>query len=240
MSRRLGKSSKAFTLVEVILALAITGLLTLAVFAIVTASMRSADQLAHESLREQRIDALVRVLRMAFASLPPEAVVYLSKPTEETSQLVVLNDSRDLLLGSEEDLRGGWILATRHRSDGSSTLSLFSLPPRVVEEGVSQILEGAASEEDWLPLLPGVADLQWRFRTPGSEDWQDVWETGQGRPQIVSLRMTFVDGALPVEFLFWIPELSAPTTVSSSPRTRSHVAPQPVPPAASAPSGGNL
>ena len=233
MARRFTSSisSGAFTLVEVVLALAIASMLAVSVFAMITASMRSADELAREALRERREEAIQQLLRTAFLNFPAAGTILLTENSSGEMRLCLLNAPGGLGFAREGELDGGWALEAPLRSDGTRTLSLMLLPPRTSAVN----LENAITEGIWIPLVPGLSDLRWQFREAQTEEWRDEWPDGAGRPELIALNLTFADGSALSESYFRVPNVTASSQGTPQTITPPGITP---PPGITTPPGG--
>lgn len=228
---------QAFTLVEVILALAIASLLAVSVFAMITASMQSADVLAREALRERREDALQRLLREAFHNFPVGGTLLLMETSTGEKRLCLLNAPGGLGFAVDGELDGGWALEAPIQANGTRTLTLMLLPPRTLPAN----LENAIAEGVWIPLIPGIDELRWQFRDGQTQEWKDEWPEGGGRPDLIALHLAFSDGSASLESFFHVPSLAAapqsvlPPSFVPPPATTPPTAPT-LPPPGNAPS----
>jgi len=207
-----------FTLVEVVLALAIAGLLAISVFAMISASTSGTAQLATESLRERREETLTRLLRQSFANLPIDGGVVLTNiggDVTTSAALAVTNAPGGMGFLADGEWSGGWILGARPQADGTATLALLKLPVRPGSSTLGDLME----EGPWLPVFPGISRATWRFRTKQNNTWSEAWNEGSGRPDLVALSLEFADGSAASEHLFWLPAVVASTSSAPSSST---------------------
>lgn len=216
--RRQTLTSRAFTLIEVILALGILALLTGAIYSISSAALDASKATLDEQFAVRRLESFLRVTRDAFLNLPREGSVQLritrSSGGAPVPELVFQEAAG--LFGIPSLGGGSLILAARPRADGSRTFSLLRVPKGI--QGTE--LERLSSGNNWIPLLPRVEKVKWTFLANG--EWKEEWPEGSGRPLAVRLQMDYLElPGIPVDSQFWIPALGQ--------------APQPAPPPAPGP-----
>jgi prepilin-type N-terminal cleavage/methylation domain-containing protein len=212
-------SGRAFTLVEVILALGILGLLSGAIYGISSAALDATRATLEEQVSVRRLESFLRVTRNAFVNLPAEGSAYLriTKASNGAPVPEIVFSEASGVFGIPSLGGGTLILAARPRADGSRTLSLRRVPR---EDG-----RPAAQPEpagSWLPLLPRVEKVKWFFFANG--EWREEWPEGSGRPAAVRLQMDYLDiPGRKVSADFWLPPVQQ--------QARQEPTPEPTPPA---------
>ncbi len=96
----------------------------------------------------------------------------------------------------------GLSLAALPNGRGSYTFSMANYRTAEGEDREKE-LEAAA----WIPLLPDVRSVKWRFGMPGQPVLQETWDANSGRPAFVVLNFTLTDGSSS-EFTFGLPPLA--------------------------------
>jgi type II secretory pathway pseudopilin PulG len=198
------KSLRAFTLFEVLIAIAIFMLLAGGIFATVQAAFSSSAQIAGSQLDAERLDAFTQLVRRLFVSLPADAKVEMRirKQADRGDVVEVLAwpapnflhfgaESGDgLALSAQPDGRGGYRMA----------LGWFSSKDGPDER--DRKLERAT----FLTLLPGVKEVRWKFAPQRSALLDDKWPAGSGRPGLAELTLVLPpDRAVTSDF--WVPPL---------------------------------
>ena len=205
-ARRLSRFPAAFTLFEVILSLAIVGLLTGAVYSITSAATGATRSTLDEQKNVRRLEAFLKVTREAFLGLPANgriALRFSKSPTGAPVPEVVFEESPGVF-GVPSLGGGSLILAARPRADGSRTLSLLLAPGGLGSTGLDRLKAG----NSWIPLLPRTEKVKWSFFANG--EWKDEWEPENGRPLAARLQMEYLDmGGAKIDAQFWIPPLVA-------------------------------
>jgi len=197
---------RAFTLLEVILALGILAMLSGAVYSIASAATEATRATLDQQAAVRRLGSFVRVTRDAFLNLPREGRIQLRITRSQSGAPVpeIVFEEAAGVFGIPSLGGGSLVLAARPRADGSRTMSILRVPRGV--QGAE--LERLAAGGGWVPLLPRVERVKWTFLTNG--EWREEWPEGAGRPSAVRLQMDYLD--LPgkmVDSQFWIPPLTA-------------------------------
>ncbi|MCI0636701.1 MAG: prepilin-type N-terminal cleavage/methylation domain-containing protein [Actinobacteria bacterium] len=173
--RRRSGSKVGFTLLEVVVALAITGLLVGAVYAAIAAAIGAHDRnrALQEALRRERntrmiVSALLRSARLDPAT--PETAFFGSDGGTRGDEIAFSSVLGVSLAGWE----GGE--QVRVRLWGGRDGLLLELAP-----------EHGAGNADTLLLLSSVAGVEARYRDPGSGEWLHAWTRREALPDAVAL-----------------------------------------------------
>ena len=210
----LSASRAAFTLFEVILALAILGILTGAVYSITFSALETSKATLAEQASGRRLEAFLRVTRDAFLGLPREGKVQLrfSRSASGAPVPEVIFEEAVGVFGIPSLGGGSLILAARPQADGTRTMSMLRIPKGV--QGIE--LDRLTSKGAWIPLLPRVERVKWSFFADGQ--WRDEWQPESGRPLAARLQMEYLDMAgSKISADFWIPPLAAQAAGNAQP-----------------------
>ena len=209
------KKTSGFTLLEVILAMAIMLLLAGAIYSISSAAIESTKETIIEQFTMRRLAGFLQITRNAFLNLPANGEIYLSNDSNNT--IPDLNFEKATGLFGIPSLGGGILtLSALPSSDGTRTFSILRIPNNIQGNELNRFLEHAS----WVKLLPKVQKPHWSFFN--KREWVDEWPRGSGRPQLVRLQME-VDGIQePLETIFYVPPISKmsfgiPNNLSSQP-----------------------
>ena len=198
------RSSRAFTLVEVVLAMGILALLATAVYAVTSSAIGASRAAMDQQLVLRRADAFITVVRDALLNLPAEGSVSLEigkSASGSSEQRLVLSKARNLF-GLPSLGGGSLVLAARPMADGSRVLTLLRLPPGLRDDQREKALSVRG-----VPLLPGAISPQWTFFSGGT--WREEWPAGSPRPQLIRLKVQLREIPDPIETLFYLPPLGA-------------------------------
>ena len=186
--------------------MAVTIFLLLAggIFAAVSTASRTAADLTLSRLQSERLDALHRFLSHLWANLPTTATLELRIDSKRLKA-----GSAELLISPAPSFAD---FASATRSGGLALgLSADSGSPTFSAANFDAALSGSSRDEDllhspWIPLLPEVTAIRWRFQPEGQAGWQEVWRPENGRPVLADLEIGLSDGSSE-QWLFVIPRL---------------------------------
>lgn len=179
------KRAGAFTLLEIMLAVGILSLMTLAIYRFVQANMIALRVSGEASAAEARYDGLRDLLTAQLQSLPQGAGALSGEPLK-------LNDrSRDELrwvTGAGPGLltryaAGDFVVTMRLQSPDkkSNRLDLGLLRKPKNDTAVSNV------NESWLPLVENVQTIQIRYFDPRLNTWLDRWTDTVTLPRLIKV-----------------------------------------------------
>ncbi len=197
---------RAFTLLEVLLSLAILTLLSVGVFAVARGSMRLGTKIVRAQAAATRVERFLDLLAREFENLPPNAKIRLE--VEESARSYV---SRLVIEDAPTAFRWQWaapgyevvVLRTIREARGSLSVGLITAT-RDTWESVGK--EAAALPTDFeLILLDNLEVFEWQCLNANTEEYEPVWETPSRRPLLMELYMVFFGMELPARRIFRVP-----------------------------------
>lgn len=180
-----GKRSRAaFTLLEITMAVAILGMMSMAIYRFVQANLTSLRVSAEQSASDSRYTGLLNLLAAQWQNLPSGAGALLGEPFK-------FNDMpRDEIM---------WIcgagpgLLTRYAA-GEYVVTLRLVESKTVRNtfvlGITRRPRGETGSEKadaWLPLIDGVRGMQIRYFDPRLNSWVERWTDTSTLPRLVKL-----------------------------------------------------
>lgn len=195
---------RGFTLFEVLIALVIFFLLAGGIFTSVRSAFTASNQVATSQLDAERMNAFQSLLRKMFGELPADAKVEIRVRQEagrgDVVELMVWPAPTFLQFGSSTG--DGAALSALPDGRGNFRISLATFrADRSTEERDREL-----SKARWLPLLPEVAQVRWKFAPMRNPVLTDTWNAGSGRPGLAELTLRMVSGDEIVS-AYWIPPL---------------------------------
>ena len=186
-----------FTLLEIMLAVAILGLMSLAIFRFVQANMTALRLSSDTAARDSQYDGLRDLLTSEWQSLSPMRARLIGEPFK-------LNDrERDVITwicsaGPGLLTRyapGEFIVALRlqpeNEKSGRLDLGLLRKPKDASDIG--------ERHETWVPLVKNVSSLQISYFNPGLNTWIDRWSNASQLPWLVKVTVGRADSPVPWE-----------------------------------------
>jgi type II secretory pathway pseudopilin PulG len=188
-----------FTLLEIMLAVGILGLMSLAIFRFVQANMTALRLSSDTAAMDSQYDGLRDLLTTEWQSLGSIRSKMYGEPFK-------LNDrQRDWL---RWNCSAGAGLLTRYAS-GDFTVTLRLQPENEKSDrldlGVlrkpkddSNVGEG---RETWVPLIKNVSSLQISYFSPNLNNWIDRWSNTSQQPWLVKVTVGRTDSPVPWEVI---------------------------------------
>jgi prepilin-type N-terminal cleavage/methylation domain-containing protein len=198
------RRTRGFTLLEITLAVAILGLMAVAIYRFVATNLVAVRVSSETSAEDARYAGLVRLLTEQLQSLPPGQGTLGGEPFKFGGK------SRDEMT---------WIcsagpgLFTRYASgDYSVTLRLQPVPRTdFMELGVnraadddsteatdfSSIQPSSANKGSWVPLIGDLRSMEIRYFDPRLNAWVDRWTDRGTLPHLVRVTLERAGGTVP-------------------------------------------
>jgi hypothetical protein len=186
-----------FTLLEIMLAVGILGLMSLAIFRFVQANMTALRLSSDTAARDSQYDGLRDLLTSQWQSLSPTRARMIGEPFK-------LNDrERDVLTwicsaGPGLLTRyapGEFIVALRLQPENEKSdrldLGLLRKPKDASDIGERR--------ETWVPLIKNVSSLQISYFNPALNTWIDRWSNTSQLPWLVKVTVGRADSPVPWE-----------------------------------------
>lgn len=229
-------SSKAFTLIEVVIAIAILSLIVGGVMASVMACLQATQVVRSERLFQGRCDVLQSLLSHSLMTLPGDALLRCSMTdtlSGEPAPLRLLSRQPVMIASSLASQPGRTCeseILFRRESDGS-----FTLGSALAGNGSPGFLPAETLTSPslaWTPLVRNIREAKWKFYDHDQARWIERWEKEESRPTLVELDISFSESAIPYRGVFWIPVQPAKGTrgpTDGGENTPTHPEPSPTP-----------
>ena len=176
---------RAFTLLEITLAVAILGMMSLAIYRFVAANLNVLRISSEENAADARYSGLINLVTVQLQNLPSGVGALSGEPFKFNDRP---RDEITWICGSGPGLvtryaPGEFIVSMRLRpvSEKGDRMEIgFMRKPRGTAEGET---EGAS----WVPLLDDVRSLQIRYFDPRLNAWVERWTDTSRLPRLVRL-----------------------------------------------------
>jgi len=227
--------SQAFTLIEVVIALTILSMMTGTLFAIIQGSVRAAAQIEGLQRENDSINRLLDVLRKTFSTLPSAATVTLvltDQNASETQELTITGAPNTFGFGPKPISYSPTIISLRPdlqgRTDDAGNLlynlsiSRTDLIPQTDDSNmaIGKELDGVLAQDEqgrnWMPLLPEVTSLKWRFYKLSDETWNEDWSQSTW-PDLIEIQLLMRERTVPIRMVFSLPTLNLTTGTNTLP-----------------------
>jgi len=190
------RSRRGFTLLEIIIAVAILATMAMSIYRFVQSNLSAISASSNAIAADARYDGLLEVLTTQWQSLP-------------SGKGALLGDSFKLSDRPRDEIRwvcgGGPGLMTRYASGefivslrlqsekDSSRYDLGFLRRPKSDTSVSDV------RETWIPLIENVTSLQIRYFDPRINTWVERWTDSGTLPRLVKLTIGRPDSSVPWE-----------------------------------------
>jgi type II secretory pathway pseudopilin PulG len=227
----------AFTLIEVVIGITILSMITATLFAIIRGSIRGAAEIEQLQRESDSVNRFIELSRKAFTTLPSTATLSLKlvQNTEPIIQELTITGAPDCFpFGMSPITLKDTTLRIRPHPDSITdennmplhylSLSRPDIIPKTDDRqtGTRQETTGlyAPDEEGryWMPLLPDVVSLKWRFYVEKEETWYEEWKKSAW-PDLIEAQLVLKDRTLPIRMVYTVPVLTI--TAGRTPSTNS-------------------
>lgn len=182
-----------FTLLEIMLAVAILGLMSLAIFRFVQSNVFAMQLTSETAAADAQYDGLHDLLTAQWQSLSPLHANMIGEPFKFGDR------ERDEIKWS---CSAGPALMTRYAA-GDFYVTLRLQPES--EKGDQLDLgftrrpqKGSDADETWVPLIKNVTSLEIAYFDPGANNWLPRWPGGRV-PSLIKITVGRTDSAVPWE-----------------------------------------
>ena len=219
---------RGFTLLEIMLAVAILSLIAVSIYRFVTTTI-AAVRISSEQVRETSLmEAFMHYLREQMEALPAmrqgaltgESHRFGGVPSDELRWIASAGPG---LLTRNAD--GEWyVTLTIQRVKGGKEYDL----------GFRRQDVDARTETTWLPLLGGVTAFEVRYFDPRAQAWMEKWADVVVRPTLVRVKLWRTVSPDPYEVVFPLPitpiqQMGLPTPPNPDGSASTTVLPAPIP-----------
>jgi prepilin-type N-terminal cleavage/methylation domain-containing protein len=201
MNRRIGKLAnrrgRGFTLLEIMLAVGILGLMSLAIFRFVQSTMTALRLSSDTAAADAQYDGLRDLLTTEWQSLSPQRARLTGEPFK-------VNDRERDVIGWFGSAGPG--LLTRY-APGEFKVVLRLQPEKEKSDRLDLGLlrkpkdDTGEGHETLVPLIKNVSSLQISYFNPkfGTNPWVDRWPGGTTPPSLIKITVGRNDAAVPWE-----------------------------------------
>jgi prepilin-type N-terminal cleavage/methylation domain-containing protein len=206
------RSTRAFTLVEMVITMAIFVLLAGAVFGIITGVLQSADVLQDNQNRRDEIMALQEFLKTQLDAMPANATFH-SYQRGNGDGLSV----NGIIFGT-----AGLLTAIDAKAQPNSlyTLRVATFSTSGDDIHAANVFDKAVTGDDdslnWRDLIRDVKSVDWKFMAQNASLWTDNWPlTTTTKPNLVEFSIQLAGEAQPAVADLWIPPIAGTQLLAS-------------------------
>lgn len=208
----------AFTLLEVIMAMALIGFILSAVYGVANGALQLGKSMSTARVAETRISNFVTQWRdyMETMDLGIQLSAGLEKVARGASGNLFITGGhmpfawqRQLKLADAVEFG---VVRNRETKDLSLVVRHFKLNPKARTPGEYNLIAE-------LPILDGLKEMQWQFYEPVKKQWFTSWDPKKNPqpPLFMKLKFAFITDPREHEYTFWIAndlaQVSVPQTL---------------------------
>lgn len=227
----------AFSLVELVIALAILSLLTGTMFAIIRGSVKGAAQIKTVQRENEELSRFLEMCRVTFQTMPASAQLTLSAVGSSGTggqELLITGvptafsfgtrptSYKPTSIGLRPDTKKPTDDEGQPRYDIAITREDIIPPTGDRDVALQQGADPDKLADDqgryWMPLMHGIAAMQWRFYKDNTDEWLEEW-TEATWPGLIELQLTLVGRSLPIRMVYAVPELQLRAATRTPPKT---------------------
>lgn len=214
------RRAQGFTLIEVVIGLAITGMIMAAIFTVAQSATSMSTEISGAQERAMLSQSYVDLLRRTFEQTPGNARVelrLLDKNIGGATQAEIAFHDYPLAFSWAGVEAGAKTVILRIQPDPVGTLMARVM---YLNEDQAEAYEENRLRDDGtisdLNLISGMQFCQWYFWDERTEEWVQEWDNlshPNRRPSLVNLYLKFFyEGSTGENITFWIPTMVSPTT----------------------------
>ena len=211
ITRHSNTGRKGFTLLELVIAIALLGMLVGMVMSTANTSLRLGNDVVKSQNEEMLHQAFIDLLDNRFTSLPGNTrfdVKVTDSGQQYLSTITLQNVPLGFTWGEQERTAKAFTMETVRRRSGYLDIVLSYYENEILEDSAAtdQSLSALAKEPfAQLTLLEDVRYFEWRFLDGTSMEWRYDWDI-QGRlPLQIELVMAFGAQGKEIRQIFWLP-----------------------------------
>ena len=199
------RTEKAFTLLEMVMAMALLVLLVGGLFGVVHSSMRAASTLHQQQNRGREISALLEMCRKTFRTLPASASIEMREAGGDSQAELILHHAPGAFAWTETFTSlDDAVLSVKPQPGGRVRLILS-------REQTSSGTESSPDATRSVMLIPDLMNVSWRFYDGRTGAWQPEWKDAATHPLLVELTLSVAGEDKPRTAEFWLPPLTRAT-----------------------------
>ncbi|MEM9016299.1 MAG: hypothetical protein AAGC68_04745 [Verrucomicrobiota bacterium] len=212
----------AFSLFEIVVALAIFGLIAGTVLSVLIQAGDTAAELRYLDRRDDEVNRFIQLLRETIEGLPPEASLSMTPASESTSgydELLLENTATAFVfgetVGSAAEVYIG-LIPSESQETGEPlfdlALSRDDFEPEDDGSGMAfnvsagDLLHVDEEGRYWLPLLSGVSGAIWRYWDEEQEEWLDEWTDDEQLPPVLEFSLVETAAGIPRTTVIRVPD----------------------------------
>ena len=208
------RAQAGFTLLEMVVALAVFVIIIAGVFAIAKGTMELSSDMTEAQERSMIRQNFVEFLRESFRRLPGEAEISLEVTTQRSANapsIEIFNGGDAFSPGPAIPPDASVELFANEMPGGYLRVGLRLYDADETNQHRNNLGQGAKRRKPGpndvvLPLIDRVLKFEWKFYNSMTQKWEPNWKSENGRPMFAELMFAMDDGQIS-RSVFWIPPI---------------------------------
>jgi type II secretory pathway pseudopilin PulG len=171
-------ATAGYLLLEVLLGLAILTIVVALVFRIIQTTVRVTTDVQYLQSEQEHADGLYELLRKHFDSIPRTAE-FQTRRLQNALELVFLEVPFHFSWTPSGPQFGSTVIGARRQADGRYTLAVVQEPE---DAKVSYAVSGDPANAEWVPIVGGLRECDWRFFDARTREWKTDWKDPGVKP----------------------------------------------------------
>lgn len=222
IAKSLRKANRGFTLLELIVAIGLIGVVLTGVYKVASKSIELSDNVLIRQHENMHMHSFMGLLKRNIEDIPGNAQINM-EPAQMQSGV-----ARSEIALVDYPLAFSWAGV----SAGSKIVFIVTGPDKSLQ-GASQIEIRYLNQEEaevyeerqslsddlgmGIVLMNGLKNVTWNFYDQRNKEWVDNWsveEYPNQRPSMVYMEISFLDDSEPIQSYYWIPTVEDPASIA--------------------------
>jgi prepilin-type N-terminal cleavage/methylation domain-containing protein len=201
------KKTRGFTLLEMMITLAIFVLLAAAVFGMLTGVLQSTSSLQDNQNRSDQLSALNALLKNKLCAMPAAGTIasYQRGSGEGLTQNGVIFGTATMATAIDAKVQDNGYYTLRLTTYATTTSPETPQDARTI---LQQLVTSDDPTVVWSNLITDVKTLDWKFLDFNVTQWVELWP-GPTKPNLIEFSMQTAGDLQPTTMDYWIPQLQA-------------------------------
>lgn len=212
---------RGFTLVEIVIAMAIMALVSGTVMAILMQAGDVAADIRDTDSKDEEIARFLELLKDTVEALPVDASIEMVPASDSVSgmdEMKITNAVGAFLFGEDIGTAGELVIGLQPSQSEQAESGTFDLAisrdsfspedtdgdGMVFNAGGEDFLNADSEGRYWLPLVGGILSAQWRYYDEDSSEWLTEWE-GENLPVLMEFTLEDSHRSAPIRMVLEIP-----------------------------------
>lgn len=172
-----------YLLLEVLLALAVFGLIAVMIFQIIHTTLKATAGVNFLQTQQEKVDGISELFRRNISAMPLSSK-FQTRRKGPALELIFRNAPFNFSWNNEGAEFGSVVISQRAQANGMFSLSVLQDSR---DASRSYLDSGKEQPADWIPLLDDLEQIHWRFSSGRAGKWLDDWNDVGEKPDLIEL-----------------------------------------------------